>query len=37
MPLVPYLVYLDRQGRWVACFPLGMSAEEIADEIIYAF
>ncbi len=36
MPLVPYLVYLDRQGRWVTCFPLGMSAEEIADEIIYA-
>jgi cytochrome oxidase Cu insertion factor (SCO1/SenC/PrrC family) len=36
LPLVPYLVYLDRQGRWVACFPLGMSAEEIADEIIYA-
>jgi cytochrome oxidase Cu insertion factor (SCO1/SenC/PrrC family) len=36
MPLIPYLVYLDRQGQWTACFPLGMSAEEIADEVIYA-
>jgi hypothetical protein len=36
MPLVPYLVYLNPQGYWTMCFPLGMSAEEIADEIIYS-
>ncbi len=37
MPLIPYLVYLNPQGYWTMCFPLGMSAEEIADEIIYSW
>lgn len=36
VPLTPYIIYLNPQGLWTMCFPLGMSAEEIADEIIYS-
>ncbi|GIV84842.1 MAG: hypothetical protein KatS3mg052_1849 [Candidatus Roseilinea sp.] len=36
VPLTPYIIYLNPQGLWTMGFPLGMSAEEIADEIIYS-
>lgn len=36
VPLIPYIIYLNPQGLWTMCFPLGMPAEEIADEIIYS-
>jgi cytochrome oxidase Cu insertion factor (SCO1/SenC/PrrC family) len=36
IPLTPYIIYLNPQGLWTMCFPPGMPAEEIADEIIYS-
>lgn len=36
VPLTPYIIYLNPQGLWTMCLPLDMSAEEMADEIIYS-
>lgn len=36
VPLTPYILYLNPEGLWTMCFPPDMSAEEIADEIIYS-